>query len=531
MFYKIENSTIYLFDAYNYKDSLSAMGCRFDKKLKAWKIDWNLDSAEDLNSWFDLSIPFPKVNVDNNFKEYDASVIIPHLYKHQIFSANIGMQNNYFADLSDPGTGKTLVQIELILKRNSYPILIVCPDSIIRPVWVTELVNWFKEWEILVLDKGSLKNKSLLNEWNSSKYKAKIIVINYDSIWRIENEIIDIPFKTMILDESTKIKNHKSKRAKSIIKIGDKKSIEYKAIMTGTVAPNGLLDVFNQVRFVNPVLFGKSYYAFREKYFTHPTEFLWIEKPSAYRMFKERMQHCSVQHHKRDCTDLPPLNHILVPLQMKEHQASMYEQMKQEAIAEISSDNFIVARFMTTKMVKLRQIASGFIYDEFNTGNIISSIKTDMVVELAEQLGKEKIIIFANFIEMQNMLTEELNKSGLGLALNFGHELSMKKNDVLNEFKNGDCRFLVANPKSAGHGLNLQFCSYIIYAEHDFDLETYLQSLQRIERIGQENKMTAYHLEVKKTIESYIWKKLQKKTQIQENIDLSSMKKELMEAL
>lgn len=154
-----------------------------------------------------------------------------------------------------------------------------------------------------------------------------------------------------------------------------------------------------------------------------------------------------------------------------------------------------------------------------------------MVVELAEQLGKEKIIIFANFIEMQNMLTEELNKSGLGLALNFGHELSMKKNDVLNEFKNGDCRFLVANPKSAGHGLNLQFCSYIIYAEHDFDLETYLQSLQRIERIGQKNKMTVYHLEVKKTIESYIWKKLQKKTQIQENIDLSSMKKELMEAL
>ena len=196
--------------------------------------------------------------------------------------------------------------------------------------------------------------------------------------------------------------------------------------------------------------------------------------------------------------------------------------MKEEAIAELESGEVIIARFMMTQMMKLRQIASGFAY----TGEdpeLISNGKMKEIESLLEEIDG-KVIIFCCFTFMKVRITSALNREKIQ-AINFE---GSTKEAALNAFeKHDNIKVLVANPASAGHGLNLQFCSNIIYAEHDFNLEYYEQSMQRIERIGQKNKMTVYHIITKNTVENYIMRQLQNKIDVNKNIDISKLKEML----
>ena len=149
----------------------------------------------------------------------------------------------YFADLSEPGTGKTLVQIENMKRNKSKKNLIICPKSIMRSVWVEQLEERFPEMKIFVLNKGSKAASKTL----SALPDRYIIIVAYDTVPRILDSLKRLRFDTIILDESTKIKTARSQRSKAIIKLRNVSHRRY--IMTGTPAPNGLMDVFNQYRF------------------------------------------------------------------------------------------------------------------------------------------------------------------------------------------------------------------------------------------------------------------------------------------
>ena len=196
--------------------------------------------------------------------------------------------------------------------------------------------------------------------------------------------------------------------------------------------------------------------------------------------------------------------------------------MREECLAEIEGQN-IVALFTVTRVMKLRQIASGFVYTGDDAAIEFYTSKYEAMLEIIEELGDERVIVFAHFTQTLNYLHQYLVNRKYKVA----RFIDPMKDHALRQFESGEARLLIANPMSAGHGLNLQYCSNIIYLEHDYNLETYDQSVQRIERIGQENKMTVYHIITKGPIERHILNALNKKIDLNKNIRVDDVRRML----
>jgi len=500
------------------------------------------------------------------------------LYEHQKTSFEKFIKLTFCADLSEPGTGKTRVQIALLLHRKSKLNLIMCPPSTAIKVWKQQLDEAFPPECQIVLDKGSRKALDFLD--GLTGHEDYNIIVPYDTAKiiipkkkNISYGLTRVFWSTIILDESTKCKNPQSMRAKRVMFLKS----QYRSIMTGTVAPNSLMDIFPQFRFLSDNIFGSSWFSFRERYFSNQLivqtflengniyikfpyskkavnfikktksyywnnlESAWVSKftaddiegaayvvnklksmddgatyylkPGALEAVRAKMAPYSVRHHKKDCLDLPPVIHEYRICEMTPDQKRAYKQMKQDMILFLETGEPITAPFAITKLMKMRQISSGFVYGDERIIHFPQN-RTDLIVELVEQIPGE-VIIFAHFRESIKMICRALAKENMSFVQFTG------KVDELNLFEN-EVKILVANPMSAGHGLNLQFCSDIIYYEKDFNLETYLQANDRINRIGQKNKMTIYHLQ-SSGIDIQIDKRLEAKGDVLKELDIKEL--------
>jgi len=522
---EIKNGWVYFYDSYNQKDDIKTiLGREWMKELKAWRIPYRPEIVAEANAVLQLDIPSPVVKKPK-YKPI-AKTLIPYLYAHQKLSLGYFKNKNCTADLSEPGTGKTLVTIEMMLKRCAWPVLIICPKSIMEEVWVNQInevtaeTPSFKNIRIAVLNKGSDNIRRILQEYEKTSYL--IYIINYESVPNVINYLKGLPWKFIVLDESTKIKNHKANRSKAIMALRD--YAKFRHIMTGTLAPNGLMDAFNQIRFVDNTLFGESYYAMRQHYFTQDpfNQYNWIPKSEAIEMFKKNIEEVSIQHKKRECIDLPPLVEVKRPVTLGSEEMDKYTDMKEEALIEVGNET-IIAPWKITAIMKMRQICSGFVYGNDEAYHEIGHSKFDILEEIIEQIDG-KVIIFSHFNYSLRRLYEKLSLKFYKAVVYMGKDTDKKM--ALSLFKNSaNTHILLANPASAGHGLNLQYCSNIIYYELDFNLENYLQSIDRINRIGQQNKMTVYYTIAQNTIESWIYRKLKNKEKLNQKISIADFKK------
>jgi len=543
---EIKNNELIILGGYNIREYIRLIpGARYKKNPPRWTIPINASNAEKfkrLQSAIGISENIlAQIEQMTQFKYPSEGVsmdtIIKHLYTHQRRSVNVARQTLYFADLSDPGTGKTLVQIELMLERDEWPVLVICPKSIIEAVWLEQLAEY--GINVVTLSGGGDRVKRILREYAELVRTDKrspdntVFVINYELVRIVLTELQSISWSTIILDESTRIKNHAAKRSKAVIKLRD--ISKYRNIMTGTVAPNSAMDMFNQFRFLNPKLFGDSIWAFRERYFRRvhrrfgdKAEFDdWVIKPESINEIKKIIAHCSVQHKKRDCLDLPDLVNEVRLVELGADEMRHYTSMKQDFLIMLErheQEHIITAPFVTTQLAKLRQICSGFIYDGTGDTLRVGRSKLSELIALVETLGDEQVIVFTHFVQSTHALAAALENKYKVSLFDGGSD---ERSKAIDDFVSGRTQIFLSNYARTAHGLNLQQCSNMIYFELDFNLENYLQSKDRINRIGQKNKMTVFHLLAKGTIDEYIYKKLQRKEDLNRKLDLSELRREL----
>lgn len=537
---KVVASRIIFIDCYSEKEYIKVIpGRKYNAVDHTWSAPYSHENVNLVKQLFNVGLPSPLDRIAScqaaQKTQHHQSFILPYLYKHQKASVKFGRALKCFADLSEPGTGKTLVQIELLLERlDAFPALIICPKSIVHAVWEAQLEKCLPDNNIIYfLENGTDHIMLSLSDLKKNMNKSSIIaIINYEAVAGVIDDLKKIKWSSIILDESTKIKNSKSDRSKAILKLRD--GAKYRSIMTGTIAPNNLLDVYNQLRFIEPELFGDSFYAFRDHFFYAAgyENHMWLPKPNTFTDIASRLKMVSIGHLKRECIDLPPLVEELRVVEMSDQQKQYYTQMKEELVLWLrNQDSPIVASFAITAMMKLRQICSGFIYDAGKIINLnISHRKLQETFDLLDEINikEHKVIIFAHFNATLEYLKNALRHKGLDCILYSSDATSTAKQSALKTFEaSPKDNILLANPASAGHGLNLQFCSNIIYYEHDFNLENHLQSMQRIERIGQKNKMTIYHLITKYSVEEYIMKRLRDKKSTSEKLTIDEISKNI----
>lgn len=216
----------------------------------------------------------------------------------------------------------------------------------------------------------------------------------------------------------------------------------------------------------------------------------------------------------RECMDLPSEIDEYRIIELDADHRKYYNKMKEEYILELKeSGTFAVANVALTKLMKLRQITSGFAIDE--TGTPVSlkvNPKLAALRDLVEECGYEQMIIWCQFQYEINTVRAFLNEVGGGISELHGNVPQEDRINHINDFLQSKNRFLLAHPHSAGHGLTLTNCHIQIFYSLSYSYEEYTQARGRTMRYSQKNNCIYFHILCKNTIDEDVLAILQRKS-------------------
>lgn len=320
------------------------------------------------------------------------------------------------------GTGKTSSTLSVALARilagASRRVLVIAPQRVASLTWPDEVSKWdnFNGLTISrITGDAKARNAALTTS-------ADIYTINYENIvWLLKTLGDAWPFDTVIADESTKLKNYRTRqggqRARALASIAAK--TKYWINLTGTPTPNGLKDLWGQVWFIDGgARLGKSYSAFMARWFYSPpgNQYKLLPHAHAFAEIMAAISDICISVEAKDYLDLPPLIENIVRVSLPEKAQDAYDRMEKEFFAELESGAEIEAMNTGVKLNKCLQIASGAIY-------------TDATRKSYETLHDEKLHALADIID-------EACGMPVLVAYNFKHELDRLKK----YFKQG-CEF------------------------------------------------------------------------------------------
>lgn len=424
----------------------------------------------------------------------------------------------------DMGLGKTRTALEIYkYYRQATPalkLMVVCPLSLINAAW-GEDIGKFTPYKYQDLHKN--KTPDMTND---------IFVINYEALMSLKVceavHNISMMSPTMcVLDESSKIKNHKAKTTKIILSLRD--NFKYRLIMSATPAPNSEMEYWSQMCFVNEKILSRSFYKFRNEFFhlgrggqTMIPNGSYLSKGQAAEIFKKGWKYEITEANKArliarispychmakkdECLDLPETitEKRLLPLRPKQKKA--YADMARHFVCEILGQN-IAAQQALTKIMKLRQITSGFLINaEGKAVDIGENPKLKELIELLEQAGNRQVTIWAQFHHEIRTIKKLLGDRAVTM---YGE--TSDKDAAVDAFKKSEAQYLIAHPHSAGHGLTFTNCSLQVFYSLDYSHEYHEQARGRIHRAGQLHKCTYIYLLCEGTIDESIYKVLKDK--------------------
>lgn len=437
----------------------------------------------------------------------------PRLYSYQkdVIKDALKADDGFLLAL-DCGTGKTLIALELVkyLKQaDIYPALVVCPASLIEAAWVKDNEGF----EI------GLNMTHVRNGWKTLPDGYDIYVINYEMVKKYFKEIMSFGFKVLVLDESSRVKGNSTKIAKMMLSLSQ--NVFYTYLLSATPAPNNRKEYFTQLSMIGAV--SSPYYAWLNKFFRRGgyRNYEWIFKPSMNEEFLKQFNNKAVFLKKEDCLDLPEKTFIPVSFKMSKEETDAYQETR-TAIRSLmpivvrpynySQDDVTEANKMfSTLLSRLRQLSSGFYYNEDTTMEVGES-KLQILEDLLEGINGQ-VIVWTQFTEERNQLLKRLSDK-YSIACLTGKETTKEKEANIKAFQSGSTQILVAHPKSAAHGLTFTNCSYAIYYSLSFSLEDFLQSQDRIHRIGQHKACTYYILQAEDTLDQKIYSVLAEKKDV-----------------
>ena len=407
-------------------------------------------------------------------------------------------------------------------------LLVVAPTSVVA-VWPKELQEYaeFKyTCRTLLGDKASrLKQLSDLEKF---PFKAlKVAVINYESTWRdgIFEALQEFDADMIIADESQRIKTHDAAQSKAMHQLGDQ--ARYKLILSGTPVQNNAIDIYSQYRFLDPTVFGKNFYQFRNRYaimggfnrrqivgYKDMDDLIRREHSIAFRITKE------------EAIDLPEQTFEVRHIQMDKKLTDLYQRIKRDSYAEIETGGQITATTVLTKLLRLQQLAGGFLVtDDAAKPQLVSTAKLEALSDIVQDYvvdGGKKLVIFARFVPEVKAIIDLMKKvlPDRKKAVSIYGEI--KKEDrgaIVQQFQTDpDTVVFVGQIDTAGTGVTLTAADTCVYYSKNFNYAAYEQSLSRIHRIGQRNTCTYIDLVMEKTVDEMINRTLAKKEDIAKTV-------------
>lgn len=433
-------------------------------------------------------------------------MILPR-FKHQERSLQYNLANPRVYDMSDAGTGKTRVYIDLTQERPRHvrgKTLVLAPKSILYPAWGNDIEQWAPNLNYTIAYAN--------NRAKAFKEEVDIYITNHDAVKWIANNLDLTDFNTLIVDEMTAFKNPNSQRSKALAKIKD--SFDYRYALSGTPNPNGVLDLWHQVFILDDgEHLGPSFYRFRsvvcEPSPIHgcPGINQWTDKPGAEEQVALLLLDMTIRNKFDDCVDIPPNTLVEVPFELSPKHRELYEELKEEALLQLEHGE-IIGIHAGALQQKLLQIASGAVYDGDKTAHRIATERYELTMELARQRGQ--CLTAFMWKHQRDELTAIAKKMGRRFGVIDGEAKDSTREQIVKDFQAGKLDDIFAHPQSASHGLTLTAGSATIWPTPipTRNAEHYEQFNRRVPRTGQKKQTETIHIQATNTLESTVYSQL-----------------------
>jgi SNF2 family DNA or RNA helicase len=470
----------------------------------------------------------------------------PHNY--QLEGIKWLLQKSFAGLFWDPGLGKTSTVLHAfkILKEQNYvdTLIIVAKRRIIYKVWPEEVKKWRLPFKTMILH-GTQEHRH-----RSMKTKADVYLLNFENLQWFASKHKDWRRRfgriMFVVDESTKLRNISAKRFKSLRH--KLKYFDRRVILTGTPTPNGIMNLYGQMFLLDEgEALGRYIGQFRNKWF-HPTGYggyKWVPNDGAEDEIYKAISHRILRVDGKTANlKLPKLMHVTRSCVLNEEARRLYDSFEDEMLA-LWKDEMLVAKSAAVLNNKLRQVANGAIYkqpSEFDDEDRpddqkrkvieIHGEKIDELIELLEELNGKPALIAYEFTHDRERIAEAIlsnsedlrrllptDKNGKPFVPYIGGGTKDRDANDYIDMWNGELPILLGHPESIAHGLNMQGThGCVIFFAVPWDLENYLQMIQRVYRQGQKHTVFVYHIVAEDTVDEVVVATIARKNKDQQKL-------------
>ena len=410
-------------------------------------------------------------------------------FNHQKITAAFLTERPRAFCFNEQGTGKTasviwasdyLMNLGLV-KR----VLIVCPLSIMKSAWQNDLFKFacHRSCDIAYGDKK--KRAKIIGSG------AEFIIINFDGLAIVQEEIATGGFDLIVVDEASAYKNVATERWKILRDLCQ--DIKGLWMLTGTPAAQSPVDAYGLAKLINPEGVPKFFGSFRDQVMYKAGMYRWVPKSNAQDVVHQALQP-AIRFEKSQCLDLPDVTFVERDAPLTPQQKKYYQKLKQDMIIQAAGEEISSAN-AATSINKLLQISGGAVYTdtkevvEFDVSNRLQVVK-----EVIDE-ASHKVLVFVPFTHTIELLRAYLTKNGITNDTINGQVPVGRRNTIIQDFQDTEnIQVLIIQPQAASHGLTLTAANVIIWYAPISSYETYAQANARINRPGQVNPMTIVHI-------------------------------------
>ena len=433
-------------------------------------------------------------------------------FDHQKTTAQFLTDNPRAFCFNEAGTGKTSSVIwacdylmnQGILKR----VLIICPLSIMYSAWQADLFKTAMHRRTAVVYGSATKRSKVING------SFEFVIINYDGVNIVAKDIYNAGFDLIVVDEANAYKTSTTLRWKTLKSL----VLPYTGLwmLTGTPASQSPVDAYGLAKLVCPENVPKFFGAWRDRVMFPVTKFKWMPRPGAREVVYKVLQP-AIRFTKDECLDLPEVMYQYRSAPMTGQQQKYYLSLKNEMLIKAAGEK-VSAVNAAAMLTKLLQISGGAVYTD--TGEVLEFDVSHRLRVLEEVMieTERKVIVFVPYTHTIELVHKHLIKGGYTAEIINGQVSAGERAAIFSRFQTSDNpRVLVVQPQAASHGITLTAADTIVFWSPVMSVETYIQCVARIDRVGQQNKMTVIHLEGSE-VERKMYRMLENKIDLHEKL-------------
>lgn len=442
------------------------------------------------------------------------------LHDYQRRSADMIVNNFNCGLFLDCGMGKTVSTLTAIQELREIgfidKVLIIAPKKVAQVTWKDEINNWehLKGLRISVIDGTAAQRRAAMMA------DADIYTVSRDNVvWLVvEHGGVKLPYDMVVIDELSSFKNYASKRFKALRRV--RKFIPRVVGLTGTPAPNGLIDLWAQMFLIDEgKRLGKTVTGYRDRFFTAGRRngdivYQWDLKSPAEeteQKISDLIKDICISMSAEDYLKMPDKLMYYDRVKLSDKDFKAYKTFEREQVIEfIESGETITAASAAALSNKLQQFANGAMYDADRKVLQLHDEKVEKLKELVEAANGQPVLVAYSFRHDLDKIMEALKEY---------KPVKLEKPEQIADWNAGKINVLVTHPASAGHGLNLQKGGHImIWYGLTWALELYQQFNARLYRQGQKKPVSIHHIIATDTVDEKIIKSLDGKDTTQRSL-------------